>query len=117
MCFSNRLMPLIPDDANRDWMESKSPTKFFEYMAMGKATIAPDLPPLREFIKHGINGLLIRPGDPEDLKTKIMELISNSELRYKLGRNAVDSIISTHTWDINSRKIMRIFETLLQPAN
>ena len=89
-----------------------SPVKIFEYMAMGKATIAPDLGPLREVIKHGINGLLIRPGDPEDIKSKIMQLVSNSQLREELGRNAAKFILSNHTWDINSRKITRIFNIL-----
>jgi len=91
-----------------------SPMKVFEYMAMGKPTIAPDLAPLREIITHGVNGLLIRPGDPEDMKSKIIKLMSNSELRNRLGRNAVNSIMSNHTWDINSRKIVHIFDTLLQ---
>lgn len=92
-----------------DSNEYGSPMKIFEYMAMGKPTIAPDLGPLREIIDHGVNGLLIRPGDPDDIKGNILQLVKNENLRRQLGSNAAKAIISSHTWDINSQKIMRIF--------
>ena len=86
-----------------------SPMKIFEYMAMGKAVIAPDLGPLREIIKHGENGLLIKPGDMEDIKEKISYLASNRQIREKLGQNALEYVLNNHTWDINSKKIAEIF--------
>lgn len=86
-----------------------SPMKIFEYMAMGKSVIAPDLEPLREIIKDEENGLLINPGDSEDMKRKIAHLISNRDLREKLGRNSIEYVLSNHTWDINSQRILGIF--------
>ncbi|MCC6546655.1 glycosyltransferase family 4 protein [Candidatus Sumerlaeota bacterium] len=59
-----------------------------EYMACGKAVVATDVGGTREAVQHGINGLLCRPGDPKDLAEKIRMLITDKELRHRLGLNA-----------------------------
>jgi glycosyltransferase involved in cell wall biosynthesis len=82
-------------------------------MAMGKAIIAPDLRPLREIIKDSENGVLIRPKDQKDMKEKITSLALNKQLREKLGNNAIEYVLSNHTWDINSQKILSIIRNLL----
>jgi len=41
-----------------------------------------------DIIKHGINGLLVKPGDENDLKEAIIKLIENPELRKSLAEEA-----------------------------
>jgi glycosyltransferase involved in cell wall biosynthesis len=57
-----------------------------EAMAAGKAVIASDINPHREYIGHGVNGFLAK--DSEDFYRYCKELICNEELRQMLGRNA-----------------------------
>ena len=42
-----------------------SPTKLFEYMAMGKGIVASDLDQIGEVLRHGETAWMVPPGDPE----------------------------------------------------
>lgn len=75
-----------------------SPMKVYEYMAMGRPVVAPDLGPLRDALAHGREGLLFRPGSIDDLAGAILDLVRNPELRRKLGRNARIRAESEHNW-------------------
>ena len=86
-----------------------SPMKIFEYMVMGKAVVAPRLPPLKEVVTDGVDGLLFTPNDKIDLKNKIIQLIDNEDLRMQLGRSAKDTVKAHHTWDKNIEKILSIY--------
>lgn len=56
------LMPYQPELRHAD---SISPMKIFEAMAAGRLIIASDLPPLRELVTNGANGLLVAPDAPQ----------------------------------------------------
>lgn len=59
-----------------------------EAMAMGLAVIASDIPPHREVIVEGKNGLIFKTKEKKELFEKIGLLLKNPELRKKLGNNA-----------------------------
>jgi glycosyltransferase involved in cell wall biosynthesis len=54
-----------------------------EAMALGAPVVASDLGGLRELIRHGENGLLYPPGDPEELAQALLAL-EEEELRERL---------------------------------
>jgi glycosyltransferase involved in cell wall biosynthesis len=83
-----------------------SPTKLFEYMAMGKAIIASNLEQIGEIIHDGINGLLVQPGNAEELAEKIVQLSHEQTLRIRLGQNARKMVAEKYTWDKNVERIM-----------
>jgi O-antigen biosynthesis protein len=89
------LMPLIPDDFNRDWMESKSPTKFFEYMAMGKATVTSAFGEVKNIVQDGIDGFLANNLD--EFTYKFIMLAKNKELRDKMGSSAREKVTSNYS--------------------
>ena len=86
-----------------------SPTKLFEYMAMGKAIIASDLEQIGSIIKDGVNGILTKPGDAEELAEKIQRLADDPELRRKLGAQARQDAMDKYTWKQNA---LRVFDAL-----
>jgi glycosyltransferase involved in cell wall biosynthesis len=59
-----------------------------EAMAQGLAVIGSDVGGIRNLIKHGYNGLLVKPADTKGLAYAILELLGHSEKREILGRNA-----------------------------
>jgi len=83
-----------------------SPTKLFEYMAMGKAIIASDLFQLGEIIEHDVTGLLVAPGEVEKLTTAIGRLADDHQLRARLGVAARDKVIANYTWEEHTLKII-----------
>lgn len=84
------------------------PIKILEYLAMGKAVIATDLPGSRRLIEHGVNGLLVRPGVVDDLVQAVLRIWTDAGLRGRLERAARKSVMS-YEWDaINSTVYKRI---------
>lgn len=84
-----------------------SPTKLFEYMAMGKAIAASNLGQIGEILKNGENALLFEPGNIKDMSDKLILLIENAELRKKLGQNARQDAVEKYTWDVHVSKIIK----------
>jgi len=58
-----------------------TPNTLLEAMACGCFPIAGDIDSIREWISPGGNGLLINPGDPDDLANAIIEALGNPMLR------------------------------------
>jgi len=79
-----------------------SPTKLFEYMAMGKAIVASRLDQLEMVLTHNETALLVRPGDAEELAEAIVTAAANCGLRDRLGRNARAAATENHTWKRNA---------------
>jgi glycosyltransferase involved in cell wall biosynthesis len=86
-----------------------SPMKIFEYMGMGRAVLAPDLPPLRDVIADGVNGRLfssIQHPDPvTPLQEGLAELLADHTLRSGLAAAGRASVGERHTWRENWRRI------------
>jgi glycosyltransferase involved in cell wall biosynthesis len=82
-----------------------SPTKLFEYMAMGKAIIASRLEQIAEVIHDGENGLHMEPGNTAQLAELILKLAGNENLRQQLGARARLDVVAHYTWDKNVERI------------
>lgn len=83
-----------------------SPTKLFEYMAMGKGIVASDLDQLGEVLDHDRTGWLTKPGDVDDLVAGLKRLIDDTALRERLGRAARAEACATYTWEAHTAKII-----------
>ncbi len=83
-----------------------SPTKLFEYMAMGKGIVASDLNQIGEILRHGETAWLVKPGDAESLMYGLKTMIDDEQLRQKLGIAAREEVIAKYTWGEHTRKIV-----------
>ncbi len=61
------------------------PKVLLEAAACGRPVIATDVPGCREIVRDGENGLLVPPGDVWALVSAIRRLVSEPELRHKMG--------------------------------
>ena len=89
-----------------------SPTKIFEYMAVGKGIVASDLGQIGEVLKNEENALLVTPGDVHELIEAILKLAKDKGLREKLGKQAREDVIKNHTWEKNAEQVMKAVEGL-----
>ena len=78
-----------------------SPTKLFEYMAMGKGIVASRLDQLAEVLEHDRTALLVTPGDPEELAAAILRLALDRAKREALGAAARKAAVERHSWARN----------------
>jgi glycosyltransferase involved in cell wall biosynthesis len=82
-----------------------SPLKLFEYMACGRAIVAPDQPNIREVIDDE-TGVLFDPKAPGAVWRAIHELALDPARRERLGRAARARLETRdYTWDGNAARI------------
>lgn len=89
-----------------------SPTKLFEYMAMGRGIVASDLGQIGEVLEHGRTGWLVEPGDVEALAAGLARLIDNPVLRDRLGAAARLRALERHTWHEHTRRTIERLQSL-----
>lgn len=93
-----------------------SPMKIFEYLGMQKAVIAPSVGPVTEVLKDGDTGLLIAPGDAEQMAQKILQLCADAALRCRLGLAGRAYVVAHHTWRRNAMRIVEIYSGLARDS-
>lgn len=89
-----------------------SPTKIFEYMAMGKGIVAANLDQLGQILEHNVTARLTDPGSVHDLKAALAAMIDNPGYRTRLGCAARERAVSQYTWREHVRKIMVKLKTI-----
>lgn len=77
------LAPLLPNAFNN----ARGPTKFFDYARVGAAGIYSSVPPYLDFIREGVDGLLVE-NDPELWGQMIMDLTIDSIKRTNIAVSA-----------------------------
>jgi glycosyltransferase involved in cell wall biosynthesis len=83
-----------------------SPLKVFEYMAAGRAIVAPDQPNIREVLEHGRTAILFDVKQSDGLWQAIRRLATDPELRARLGQAARAEVIGRErTWAGNARRV------------
>lgn len=97
-----------------------SPTKLFEYMALGAGIVASDLNQIGEVMRPAITqdqleaknlavtnqrGVLVQPGNVDQLVEAVMFLANNPEIRERLGANARNAILKQYNWDKGIQKL------------
>lgn len=83
-----------------------SPTKLFEYMAMGKGIVASNLDQIGEILEHGRTAWLVEPKKPEALMAGLRQLIDDMDLRQRLGQAARAEAVAKYTWREHTRRII-----------
>lgn len=85
-----------------------SPMKVFEYMAAGRAVVAPAAGQIMRVIDDGATGRLYPADDLPALKSAILELAGDPALRERLGGGAAGIAAREYTW---RRTALKIIET------
>jgi glycosyltransferase involved in cell wall biosynthesis len=88
---------------------SQSPLKLFEYMAAGKAIIAPDIPNMQRLLSHRQTALLVQPDQAGALAQALAELLEDEGLRRSLGQAAARQALQAHSWERTVEELEKIF--------
>jgi glycosyltransferase involved in cell wall biosynthesis len=83
-----------------------SPTKLFEYMAMGKGIVASDLDQIGEVLDHNRTAWLVEPGDADGLADGLRRLIDDPALRTALGTAARREVVARYTWRAHTDRLI-----------
>ena len=109
---------------NSHMVDSKffgSPTKLFEYMAMGQGIVASDLEQLGEVLSPALRpadlsrasvrvtdqrSVLCTPGDISEFVTAVTGLVANADVAKQLGANARRALIDQYSWGRHVERIV-----------
>jgi glycosyltransferase involved in cell wall biosynthesis len=98
-------------------VEYASPLKIFDYMAAGRAIVAPDQPNIREILAHERTALLFDPARPGAMWNAVARLLADPALRSRLGAAARAELEARDfTWRGNAARIVRWAEEKAFPA-
>ena len=88
------VMPSMPrgEKRGRIWF------RLLEAASHGLPVIAHDTGGVKDAVRHGRNGFLIDPDEPESLTECIGSLIKDENLRKEMGKQGV-KWASSHSWD------------------
>jgi glycosyltransferase involved in cell wall biosynthesis len=103
-----------------------SPTKLFEYMAMGKGIVASELEQIGEVLRPALRSshlpegppgpkdhelaVLVEPGNVESLMEGVRFLVEQKDWRETLGNNARAEALSKYTWKHHVNAILEGLE-------
>ena len=94
----------LPNPASAISTTFTSPLKLFEYMAVGRAIVASDLPAIREVLRDNEQALLVEPGDAAALATAIRRLVGDRALAERLARAAFTEA-PAYSWAKRAEKL------------
>lgn len=86
-----------------------APLKIFEYMAAGKPIVATDIGNIKNIIKNGKSGLLVKPDDPKGLADAIILLIRDKDLATYLATHARNEVGERFSWAKHAQLLDELF--------
>ena len=84
-----------------------------EAAAAGRPIVASDVPGCREVVSHGKNGFLVPPKDPRALADAISRLLSDRDLRTRMGQAGRDIALERFSDKLVNAKTLQIYSSLL----
>lgn len=91
-----------------------SPTKLFEYMAMGRGIAASALDQIGEVLEDGRTALLVPPADATALARALARLADDPALRARLGAEARRVALARYTWHAHVGRLVDALEAVLR---
>ncbi len=92
------------------------PRTLLEAAASGRPLIVSDLPGPRDFVRDGVEGLVVPPGDISTLADAIERLARDAELRVRMGEAARLRILQGFTEAQIKETLRGVYRSLLEPA-
>jgi glycosyltransferase involved in cell wall biosynthesis len=84
-----------------------------EGLAMGRPVVASRVGGLTDIIRHGETGLLVTPGDVEDLQSAIQTLLNDDRLGVRLGSAGRQHVLNRFTASVVVPRVEEIYARTL----
>lgn len=93
------------------------PRSLLEAMACGKPVVGSDIPGINDVVTSGENGVLVSPQDPIALAESLSLLLTDKNLRRKLGQNARQLMLEKFSLDIIYTRTKEIYYEAINDLN
>lgn len=92
------------------------PTVLIEAAASARPIVTTDVPGCREVVTHGVNGLLVPPGDAAALAKAFEILLTDASLRMKMGAAGRQIVLERFTDQKIINETFMIYQRVMQPS-
>ena len=87
-----------------------SPMKILEYMAMGKAVVAPDMDNIRDIVEPNVTGVLFERDSVDALRKTLDVVVTRGAVRERIGTAARRAVEQRYNWRHNAAEVVRLAE-------
>ena len=101
---------IIPNQRNT-FTDINTPTRIFEYLALGKPVIAPRTPGIQDYFDSD-SLLFFEPGDSEELAKK-MEYAASHPIEVTAIAERGQKVYAAHSWQQEKEKLIRMVVRLI----
>lgn len=84
--------------------------------ACGKPVIASNIPGVRSVVKDGETGLLVRENDIDDLVQKLDLLLSDRDLRTRMGDEGYARVQAHYSWSAIAKRLETLYTEVLDKS-
>ena len=84
-----------------------------EAQSSAKPIVAFDIGGVNEAVRNGETGLLVESGNTDALAEGLLKILTDAQLRAKMGANGRQFITENFTWDICAQKMLKIYRDAL----
>lgn len=87
--------------------------KLFEYVLAGLPVVASSMPEIRKIVRRYGLGLLVEPGNTQQLANAIRELVEDEPRRREFKENAMQAAYELN-WETQEGELVRLYEDILR---
>ncbi|MFC1962411.1 glycosyltransferase family 4 protein [Chloroflexota bacterium] len=87
-----------------------------EAMACGIPVIGTNVDGIPDIVEDGKNGILVPPGDDEQIAEALMTLLSDEDTRNKLAQEGLETVKQKFLWETVLMRIEDLYSALLDPV-
>ncbi|MBB4842294.1 glycosyltransferase involved in cell wall biosynthesis [Paucibacter oligotrophus] len=91
------------------------PMAMLESMARAKAIVVTPVGGIPEAVQHEQQGLLVLPGQPDELAVALLRLLKDDEFRHRLGDRARQRVQERFSTDVVLRQVGEVYRELGVP--
>lgn len=108
---------VLPSVVSRDGQMEGIPVALMEAMAAQRPVVASAISGIPELVEHGVNGLLVEPGNAVALAAAIAQLLAKPERGREMGRRGSDTVRLRFRLDAVTRSLRREIEAWNPPPD
>jgi glycosyltransferase involved in cell wall biosynthesis len=84
-----------------------------EAMASATPVVASSVGGLPEVVEHGITGFLVEPGNTDELRERLAQILGDRRLAERLGRRARERFLERFTWEACAERCLSAYSELV----
>jgi len=90
------------------------PSSLIEAMACGLPAVTTPVGAIKTIVRHGETGLLVQPGNPQQLYGALIALLSDKALAFRLGQAGRQIVQERYSAEKTIEKYLSLFENILE---